>query len=86
MLSPNAQKFHDLLTSMARERKTVFIQYGDIPRYIGADKCMAELVQANLVVKYSTAIGVRLQPIMPMQSEMTRKIVQSVCHSYGLPS
>ena len=84
MLSTNAQRFYELLIEIVKKEKKTFLLYSEIPYYIASDKCIEELIRESLIFKYSTAIGVRLHPVLPIKSERTCEIVQEVVRESGL--
>ena len=84
MLSPVAQRFYETLIAIATTEKKIFLSYSEIPQYIGSDKCLDELVCEKLIVRYTTAIGIHTQPVLPIKSDLTCRIVQEVVKKYGL--
>jgi len=84
MISAHAKQFYEILVEIVIKEQKTFLLYSEIPYYIGADKCIEELTRENFVVKYSTAIGVRIHPVLPVTTERTREFVQAVVKEYGL--
>ena len=84
MISAVAQQFYEALVEIATLRQRVFLDYNELPRFIGAEKCIEELVSEKLVVRYTTSIAVQLHPIGPIKSDRVCTLVQEVVKKYGL--